>query len=107
MSLENILLDTTITIVEKDTGERLGQLRYVTKDSDEDILETEIFDTYVFPEYRGKKIMTSILKKIVPELKVSGVSKVSLKYFDDGARVAWEKMGFRHIGQSGRMELDI
>lgn len=102
MSLENILLDTTITIIDKDIGEKLGQLRYITRGS-----EVEIFDTYLFPEHRRKKMMSNILKKIVPELKASGISKISLKYFDDDARIAWERMGFVKVGEGGRMELDL
>ncbi len=102
MSLENVLLDTTITIIDKDMGEKLGQLRYITRDR-----EVEIFDTYLFPEHRRKKMMSGVLRKIIPELKVSGISKISLKYFDDGARIAWEKMGFVQVGKSGRMELDL
>lgn len=102
MSLENMLLCATITIIDKETDEKAGQLRYIIRDS-----EAEIFDTYVFPEYRNKKIMSDLLRKIKPELKVSGISKVSLKYFDDGARTAWEKMGFRQIDGKNRMELDI
>lgn len=102
MSLENILLDTTITIIDKDMGEKLGQLRYIARGQ-----EVEIFDTYVFPEHRGKKMMSGVLKKIVSELKVSGISKISLKYFNDDACVAWEKMGFVKVGKNGRMELDL
>jgi Acetyltransferase (GNAT) family len=102
MLSENILLDTTITIVDKDIGEKLGQLRYITRDS-----EVEIFDAYIFPEHRRKKMMSGILKKIVPELKVSGISKISLKYFNDDACIAWEKMGFVKVGENGRMELDL
>jgi GNAT superfamily N-acetyltransferase len=100
MSLENILLDTTITIIDKESGEKFGQLRYIVRDS-----EAEIFDTYMFPEYRRQKMMSSLLRKIIPELKVSGVSKISLKYFDDSARISWEKMGFVQSGKNDRMEL--
>lgn len=99
--LENVLLDTTITIVDKESGEKFGQLRYITRDT-----ETEIFDTYMFPEYRRKKMMSNMIAKIIPELKLSGISKISLKYFDDSARKAWEKMGFVQAG-NGRMELYI
>ncbi len=107
MLQENILLDTTVIMVDKDTGEKLGQLRYITRRSNEDISEAEIFDTYLFPEHRRKRLVSNLLKKIIPELKVSGVSKISLKYFDDGARIAWEKMGFVQNEKSGRMELDL
>lgn len=102
MSLENVLLDTTITIIDKDMGEKLGQLRYIIRDS-----EVEIFDTYLFPEYRRKKMMSGVLKKIKQELKASGISKISLKYFDDDARKAWEKMGFVQVGEGRSMELDL
>jgi GNAT superfamily N-acetyltransferase len=102
MSLQNVVFDTIITMVDKDTGEKFGQLRYIVKDS-----EAEVFDTYMFPEYRRKKMMSDLLSKVIPELKVSGVSKISLKYFDDGARMAWEKMGFVQIGKSCLMELNL
>lgn len=102
MSLENMLLSVTIAIIDKGTEEQAGQLKYIIRDS-----EVEIFDTYVFPEYRRKKIMSNLLRKITPELKVSGISKISLKYFDDGARIAWEKMGFKQVDGKNRMELDI
>jgi GNAT superfamily N-acetyltransferase len=102
MSLENILLDVTVTIVDKNIQEKAGQLRYIIRDA-----HAEIFDTYLFPDHRRKKIMSGLLQKVIPGLKASGISKVRLKYFDDDARVAWEKMGFRHIGKEGHMELDI
>ena len=100
MSLENILFDVTITIIDKDTEEKAGQFRYHFNDTD-----VEIFDTYLFPEYRRKKIMSSLFKKIVSHLKLSGASKIRLKHFDDDARLAWERMGFKVIDEKGHMEL--
>lgn len=100
MSLENVLYDVTITIIDKDTEEKAGQLRYHIKDS-----IAEIFDTYLFPEYREKKIMSSLLKKLTLQLKISGTSKIRLKHSDEDARIAWEKMGFRLIDDKGHMEL--
>jgi len=102
MSLENMLLSVAVTIIDKETEEQAGQLKYIIKDS-----EVEIFDTYVFPEYRRRKIMSNLIRKITPELKVAGISKITLKYFDEGARIAWEKMGFKHVDGKNRMELDI
>lgn len=102
MSLENMLLSVAVTIIDKETEEQAGQLRYIIKDS-----EVEMFDTYMFPEYRRRKIMSNLIRRITPELKVAGISKISLKYFDEGARIAWEKMGFKHIDGKNRMELDI
>jgi GNAT superfamily N-acetyltransferase len=102
MSLENMLLDVTITLVDKDVQEKAGQLRYAIKDT-----HAEIFDTYLFPDHRRKKIMSDLLKKIIPGLKATGVSTVKLKYFDDDARKAWERMGFRHVDKEGHMELVI
>jgi len=97
----NMLLEN-ITIIDKETEEQAGQLKYIIKDS-----EVEIFDTYLFPAYRRRKIMSDLLWKITSELKVSGISKISLKYFDDDSRVAWEKMGFKQVDGKNRMELDI
>jgi len=102
MSLENVLLDVTVTLIDNNVQEKAGQLRYIIRGSD-----AEIFDTYLFPEYRRKKMMSSLLKKMIPELKLSGISKVKLKYFDEDARKAWEKMGFQHTGKQGHMELHI
>lgn len=102
MSLENILFDITITIIDKNTEQKAGQLRYHIKDE-----EAEIFDTYLFPEYRRQRIMSSLFKKMTSELKVYGVSKVRLKSSDEGARMAWESMGFRQIGEKGHMEFDL
>lgn len=102
MSFGNMLLDITITLVDKDIYEKAGQLRYVIKDK-----YAEIFDTYLFPEYRRQKIMSNLVKKIISELKIYGISKVRLKYFDEDARAAWERMGFRDVGKEGHMELDI
>jgi len=102
MSLENVLLDIKMTILDNITLEKAGQFRYIIKDS-----EIEIFDTYLFPEYRKKKIMSSLLKKIIPELKLSGISKAKLKYFDENARMAWERMGFRQSDKDGYMELSF
>lgn len=99
MSLENVSLDITITIIDKDTKEKAGQFRYHVIDSD-----VEIFDTYLFLEYRRKKIMSSLFKKITSELKMSGVTKIKLRYFDEDARMAWESMGFRQVDEKGNME---
>ena len=102
MSLENISLDVTITMVDNSKQEKAGQLRYIIKGS-----EAEIFDTFVFPEYRRKKMMSSLVKKMIPELKVSGISKVKLKYYNDEARAAWESVGFKKADKEGHMELNI
>ncbi len=99
MSLENVSFDVTISIIDKDTNQKVGQLRYHAKDS-----EVEIFDTYLFPEYRGKKIMSSLFKKITSELKISGITKIRLRTLDEYARMAWESMGFRHVDEKGNME---
>lgn len=100
MSLENVSFDVTITIIDKDTNQKAGQLRYHAIDS-----EVEIFDTYLFPEYRRKRIMSSLLKKITSELKISCVTKIRLRSFDEDARMAWESMGFRQVDEKGNMEL--
>ncbi len=102
MSLEDVLLDVTVTILDKNMQEKAGQFRYIVKDT-----AIEVFDTYLFPEYRRKKIMSSLIKKIIPELKASGISKVRLKYFDEDARIAWERIGFKQIDKNGNMELHI
>lgn len=102
MSLENISLDVTITMVDNNKQEKAGQLRYIVKGS-----EAEIFDTFVFPEYRRKKMMSSLVKKMIPELKVSGISKVKLKYLNEEARAAWESVGFRKSDKDGHLELNI
>lgn len=91
--------DVIITIIDKDTKERAGQLRYSVVDS-----EVEIFDTYLFPEYRGNKIMSSLLKRIIPGLKISGITKIKLKS-SDGPRIAWENMGFIQVDEDGNMEM--
>ncbi len=102
MSLEDVLLDVTVTILDKNIQEKAGQFRYIVKDT-----VAEVFDTYLFSEYRRKKIMSSLIKKIVPELKASGISKVRLKCFDEDARIAWERIGFKQIDENGNMELHI
>ena len=102
MSLENISLDVTITMVDNSKQEKAGQLRYIINGS-----EAEIFDTFVFPEYRRRKMMSSLVKKMIPELKLSGISKVKLKYFNDEARAAWESVGFKRSNKEGHMELNI
>lgn len=100
MSLENVSFDVVITIIDKNTNQKAGQLRYNVIDS-----EVEIFDTYLFPEYRRKRIMSNLLKKITSELKISGITKIRLRYFNEDARLAWENMGFRQIDDNGNMEL--
>jgi GNAT superfamily N-acetyltransferase len=100
MSLENVSFDVVITIIDKDTKEKAGQLRYHIIDSD-----VEIFDTYLFPEYRRRKIMSSMLKKITSELKMSGIKKIKLRHLNEDARMAWESMGFRQVDEKGNMEL--
>lgn len=100
MSFENVSLDVTITIIDKETKEKAGQFRYHVMDS-----EAEIFDTYLFPEYRRKKIMSGLFRKIISEFNLSGVSKIKLRVLDEVARMAWENMGFRQIDDKGNMEL--
>lgn len=106
MSLENISfdvnvsLDVIITIIDKNTKEKAGQLRYNAIGS-----EVEIFDTYLFPDYRRKGIMSNLFKKITSGLKISGITKVRLYQFNDDARIAWESMGFQQVDEKGNMEL--
>lgn len=100
MSFENVSLDVIITIIDKETKEKAGQFRYHVIDS-----EAEIFDTYLFPEYRRKKIMSGLFRKIISEFNLSGVSKIKLRVLDEVARMAWENMGFRQIDDKGNMEL--
>lgn len=102
MSLENLSLDVTITIVDNNIQKKAGQFRYIINGS-----EAEIFDTYMFPEYRRKKVISNIFQKTVAKLKASGVSKVKLQYLNDDARIAWEKIGFRHTGKDNYMEFFI
>ena len=99
MSLENVSFDVIITIIDKDTNQKAGQLRYNIIDSD-----VEIFDTYLFPEYRRKRIMSNLFKKITSELKISGVKKIRLKPLDEDGRMAWESMGFIQVDEKGNME---
>lgn len=100
MSLEDVSFDIVITIIDKYTKEKAGQLRYQAIDS-----EVEIFDTYLFPEYRRKRIMSSLLKKVTSGLKILGITKIRLRPFDEDARMAWESMGFRQVDEKGNMEL--
>lgn len=102
MSLDNVSFDVVITIIDKNTKEKAGQFRYSIIDSD-----VEIFDTYLFPDYRDNKIMSSLLKKIIPELKISGIKKIKLRASNDVARIAWESMGFRQVDEKGNMEFMI
>lgn len=101
MLLENISFDVTMTIIDNNTQEKAGQFRYVVKDT-----IAEICDTYLFPDYRRQKIISSIFKRMIPELKICGVSKIMLKCLNEDARIAWESMGFMQVG-NGHMEFHI
>lgn len=103
ISINDVSFDITIVILDKNTKEKAGQLRCCITDS-----EAEIFDTYMFSEYRDKGIISNIFKKIASELKKSGILKIRLKYSYGDAHDFWKKMGFEKVDHRNNiMELEL
>lgn len=103
ISINDMSFDIIVTILDKNTKEKAGQLRCCITD-----YEAEIFDTYMFSEYRGKGIIRHVFKKIASELKKSGILKIRLKHLDGDAHAFWKKMGFEKVdSRNNIMELDL
>ncbi len=66
-----------------------------------------IYDTYIYPDYRRNKIMKTYIENILCDMKCMGVNKVKLSTLSDEARTVWEHLGFNHIDKKGNMELDV
>ena len=90
-----------IVFIDDDTKEIAGHCKYYINDS-----IGYIYDTYLFPEYRNKKILKSHINTILHDIKQSGAEKVLLSTLNDEAIVIWEKLGFKKINKNN-MEMNI
>lgn len=94
--------DIDLTFVDDDTKEIVGHCNYSI---DNNI--GNIYDTYIYPDYRGKKIMKTYINDILCDMKCMGINKVKLSTLSDEARIIWERFGFNPVDNKGNMEIDI
>ena len=94
--------DIDLVFVDDDSKEVVGHCNYLITNK-----EGKIYDTYLYPNYRGKKIMSMYINDILCDMKCMGALKVKLDTLSDEARIIWEKFGFIQINEKGNMEIDI
>lgn len=90
-----------IVFIDDDTKEIAGHCNYYVS-----YKIGYIYDTYLFPEYRNKKIMKSHINDILCDMKLMGAEKVLLSTLSDEVTMVWEKLGFKKINKNN-MEMDI
>ncbi len=93
--------DIDIVFIDDDTKEIAGHCKYFI---DNNI--GHIYDTYIFPDYRNKKILKSHINTILHDIKQMGAEKVLLSTLSDEATMVWEKLGFMKT-EKNNMEIDI
>lgn len=98
--------DIDIMFIDDDKKEIAGHCNYsITENNGNN--EGLIYDTYLYPEYRRKKIMTTYINDILCDMKCMGANKVKLNASSNEACMVWEKFGFIRIDKKGNMEIDL
>ena len=94
--------DIDLTFVDVDVKEVVGHCNYSVSDK-----EGLIYDTYFYPDYRNKKIMSTYINNILCDIKCMGADKVMLHTLSDEAYAIWERFGFKQYDKKGNMQIDI
>lgn len=90
-----------IVFIDDDTKEIAGHCNYYVS-----YKIGYIYDTYLFPGYRNKKIMKSHINDIICDMKLMGAEKVLLSTLSDEVTMVWGKLGFKKTNRNN-MEMDI
>lgn len=94
--------DTDLVFVDDDNKEIVGHCNYSINNN-----IGNIYDTYIYPDYRGQKIMKKYIDDILCDMKCMGVTTVKLSTLSDEGRIVWERFGFNPVDKKGNMEIDI
>jgi len=94
--------DIDLTFIDTDTKEIVGHCNYSVLDK-----KGLIYDTYLYPNYRNKKIMSTYINDILCDIKCMGADKVRLHTLSNEAYSIWERFGFKQYDRKGNMEIDI
>ena len=94
--------DIDLIFVDDDIKEVVGHCNYSVSDK-----EGLIYDTYLYPDYRKKKIMSIYINNILCDMKCMGADKVRLHTLSDEAYAIWDRLGFKQYDKKGNMEIDI
>ena len=96
--------DIDLVFIDDDIKEVVGHCKYSYSIKNK---TGEISDTYLYPDYRRKKIMSTYINDILCDMKCMGANKVKLSALLDEERMIWEKLGFKQINEEGKMEIDV
>lgn len=94
--------DIDLVFIDDDVKEVVGHCNYSIKNK-----IGEIYDTYIYPNYRRKKIMSTYINDILCDMKCMGANKIKLYTLLNEERMIWEKFGFIQINEKGIMEIDV
>lgn len=91
-----------LVFIDDDVKEVVGHCIYSIKNK-----IGEIYDVYLYPDYRRKKIMKTYINDILCDMKCMGANKIKLYALLEEERIIWEKFGFKRINEKGNMEIDV
>lgn len=94
--------DADLVFVDDDNKEIVGHCNYSINNN-----IGNIYDTYIYPDYRGQKIMKKYIDDILCDMKCMGVTTVKLSTLSDEGRIIWKKLGFKHTDKKGNMEINV
>ena len=70
-------------------GDKIGQLVYEITDN-----KAIIHDTFMYPDYRNKKILKTYLPTIISGIKLHRVTSIGLSVLSEEAKISWIHLGF-------------
>ncbi len=73
-----------------DEGTFIGQLKYDIHSENTALIHS----VYLFPEYRGRKILRHNFEAIISHIREQGMHRLILRCLNDDERQIWKKLGF-------------
>ncbi len=73
-----------------DEGIFIGQLKYDIHSENTALIHS----VYLFPEYRGRRILRNNFRTIISHIKERGIHRLTLKCLNEAERQVWKKLGF-------------
>ncbi len=95
-------MDIDLVFIDDDVKEIVGHCNYLVENN-----EGLIYDTYLFPDYRRKGIMTTHINDILCDMKCMGAFKVKLHTLSNDACEIWKRFGFTETNEKRGMEIDV
>ncbi len=94
--------DIDLVFINNETKEIVGHCNYSVENK-----EGLIYDTYLFPDYRRKGILSTYINDILCDIKCMGATKVKINTLSDEVSKIWEKFGFIKLDKKRNLEIDI